>query len=80
MSTIMTTDREPTESSTAVVEAVASAKGVDEVDLPPLNDAVDPDALNALFKPRDDPEGLVTFTYADCEVTVFSNDRVDVSI
>lgn len=34
--------------STRVVSAVAEEKGVDSTELPPLYDAIDPDALDAL--------------------------------
>jgi hypothetical protein len=39
-------DRTPSE---AVVEALATAAGVEPTDLPPLYDFVDPDALDTLF-------------------------------
>lgn len=61
--------------SAAVVTAVASELGtdLDELDAP-LNDYVDPDALDALFAPTYDgvprPEGRVTFAVHGCEVTV----------
>jgi hypothetical protein len=66
-----TEDATPTE---AVVDAVADARDCDPLDLPPLNDAVDPDALDALFAdtaggtPR--YGGYLTFHYCDCTVTV----------
>ncbi|WP_423750887.1 HalOD1 output domain-containing protein [Salinirarus marinus] len=59
---------------TAVVRAVAAARDVDPLDVSPLNDVVDPDALNALFEskidgtPRDG--GTVQFTLDGCAVTV----------
>jgi hypothetical protein len=64
-------DATPTE---AVVDAVADARDCDPMDLPPLNDAVDPDALDDLFadmvsgKPR--YGGYLVFEYCDCTVTV----------
>jgi hypothetical protein len=37
----------------AVVEAVAAAADVDPLELPPLHDYVEPDALNKLFQHQD---------------------------
>lgn len=62
--------------SEAVVATVANRDGSDPVDLPPLYDAVDPDALDAIF--RDGRPGRVTFEYAGYEVTVCGRDQVTV--
>lgn len=41
--------------SERVVDAIAAAEGVGAVELTePLNDSVDPDALNSVFAPRHD--------------------------
>ena len=60
--------------SEAVVVAVAAATRSDPLELPPLYDAVDPDALSDLFEPSPTGakrfEGTVTFEYADHLVTV----------
>lgn len=66
---------------TAVVCAVAEAKGVDPLDLEPrLHDVVDPDALERLFRSTrpsgSAPYGRVTFALSGCEVVVRSNGRV----
>lgn len=66
---------EPDPVCTAIVAAVADAKGVDPLDLDQrLNDVVDPDALERLFRDAHPGEGRtsghVAFTLADCEVTV----------
>lgn len=57
-----------------VVTAAAAARGTDPVDLPPLYDSVDADALNALVDGAvDRPDavnGRVSFSYAGYEVTV----------
>ncbi|WP_162224219.1 HalOD1 output domain-containing protein [Halorussus salinus] len=66
--------------SEAVVLAVADARDRDPIDLPPLNDTLDPDALDALFaetasgRPR--TGGRVTFEYAGCTVAVFGSGDV----
>lgn len=64
--------------SVRVVEAVARSAGVDETALPPLYDALDADALDALV--ADAPDGLtrVAFTYAGHRVVVDGDGRVDV--
>lgn len=60
--------------SEEVVSAVAETTGKDPLDLEPLYEVIDPDALDALY--RRDGLGLpkspnrVEFTYAGCEVVV----------
>ncbi|NHN58767.1 MULTISPECIES: HalOD1 output domain-containing protein [Halorussus] len=60
--------------STAVVTAVAEAEGRSPTDLvPPLHDAVDPEALDRLFeddRPRSESEPRVSFTYCGYDVRV----------
>jgi hypothetical protein len=55
-----------------VLETVAAAERVDPVDLPPLADAVDPQALNDLFAPAagEGAPATVRFEYCGYEVTV----------
>lgn len=63
--------------SQVVVEAVASAEGVDPLDLEvPLYDAVDPDALDALFRSGATVDGRVEFEYHGYEVTVTGDGHV----
>ncbi|WP_227378842.1 HalOD1 output domain-containing protein [Haladaptatus halobius] len=73
---------EPSPSTTIVERIAARAEGSSD-DLEPLYEAIDPDALDALFAPRptgsDRPGGQVTFTYAGYTVTVTS-DRPGFSI
>ena len=63
----------------AVVEAVAAVKGIDPLELTPLYEAVDPDALES-FRARMDgadrsTAGGVVFEWNDCLVEVpFSGD------
>jgi len=64
--------------SETVVSAVAAYKGVEEVALPPLYGALDPDALDALFSGPDGTAGRVTFDYAGCTVECASDGSVDV--
>jgi hypothetical protein len=64
-----------------VIEAVADARDTDPLDLPPLYDVVDPDALNHLFEY--DPDALVTgvacirFEMAGCSVVVRRDGSVE---
>ncbi|MCL9813859.1 HalOD1 output domain-containing protein [Natranaeroarchaeum aerophilus] len=66
--------------STAVVEALADANDVDPLELDPLYEAVDPDALDSLFSTSDGstgiPHGTVRFTTNGYEVEVTSTGRV----
>ncbi|WP_415382189.1 HalOD1 output domain-containing protein [Halosimplex sp. TS25] len=62
----------------SVLEAVAATERTDPVDLPPLSDAVDPDALNALFDPSGEQPAPTRFSfcYADHDVTVTADGSV----
>lgn len=78
-STIGETTAEDDEStSERVVRTVAVYSNRSALDLPPLSDVIDPDALDALFAapagghPR--PDGTVEFDYAGYRVTL-SSDR-----
>ncbi|MFC6765805.1 HalOD1 output domain-containing protein [Natrinema soli] len=66
--------------SIRVVEAVAARDGVDPLELsPPLHDAVDPTALDALFEPTGSGNrtaGTVSFTYRGHRVHVESDGRI----
>ncbi|NHN48424.1 hypothetical protein G9464_12585 [Halostella sp. JP-L12] len=68
--------------SQTVVLAVADATGDDPLELPPLFDTVDPDALDKLFADRIDGTerlgGRFEFAYAGCEVSVHADGTVDV--
>lgn len=62
--------------SQRVIEAIATAEGIEPADVPaPLNEVVDPDALNTLFR---DTNGSVTFTYQNYKVTVDESGHVAV--
>lgn len=57
-----------------LVLAIADVRGVEPTDIPPLAPEIDPDRLEACVASLngDDPrvEGKVTFSVADCDVTV----------
>lgn len=60
--------------SGSVIEEVAKEKGVDAVEIPPLYDTIDPNALDSLFQNTD--SGSVHFIYCGYDVSVFSDGRV----
>lgn len=70
--------------SQRVVENVADARNTSPLDLPPLFDCVDPDALDRLFS--DGPgstvrdQGRLTFPMAGCEVTVWADGTVEADV
>ena len=64
--------------SMTVVEAVGAAADTPVLELPPLFDAIDPDALDALFAGRP-TNGVVTFRYAGYDVTVRADGTVELS-
>ncbi|QFU81995.1 HalOD1 output domain-containing protein [Natronorubrum aibiense] len=58
-----------------IISAVADAEGVDTLELPPLWDVIDPDALEAVFAPSNggrfgDRIGRLSFEYCSYVVTV----------
>ena len=58
--------------STAVVNRVAADKGVEPTHLPPMHDAIDPDALDAVVATgsADSTTFYVEFEFADRIVTI----------
>ncbi|WP_255170562.1 HalOD1 output domain-containing protein [Natrononativus amylolyticus] len=64
-----------------IVDAVATAAGCDPLEVEPLYDCLDPEALEGLFAPRRSAEaraGSVSFPIHDHVVTVVDGDRVRV--
>lgn len=69
--------------SLAVIEAVAAVSGTDPLELPPLYDAVNPDALNALFEPHDRRDGSdlrIEFSYNGFDIVVRDGLQVTVHL
>lgn len=62
--------------SERVVEAVAEATDTDPMELPPLHDTLDSDALDALIPSM--ANGELSFDYAGCSITV--NNKAAVQI
>lgn len=63
-----------------VVFAVSALTDTDPIKMEPLHGIVDVDALEELFAPKADGtprgDGIISFTYCGCEVTVQGNERV----
>jgi hypothetical protein len=64
----------------AICEALAAERGVDPLDLPPLQEHVDMDALVTLLDSSDGADTQVTFTHEGDTVTVWADGTVDVSV
>lgn len=69
-----------TNTSSAVVQALAAHEGVAGTDLVPrLYDILDPDALNALFQgERSADVPTVSFTYNDCRIRITGPAAVEI--
>lgn len=68
--------------SQRVIDRVSSERGVDPLDLPPIYDTIDPDALDKLFQNGTDGTGTtgrVVFSLAGCEVVVHGTGEVVVT-
>lgn len=63
-----------------VVEAVAQASGDDPTEIAPIATTVDPDALDALFAPRNGRDqrnrGHLRFSVAGYDVTVYAHGEI----
>lgn len=79
---IIEPDQEFESLSAAIATAVADVTDRDPTTVGPLYRAVDPDALNTLFRSStaeaERPQGEITFHFDDCTVTVHANDRIEV--
>lgn len=67
--------------SSRVIREVADALGVDPMELDPLYETIDPDALDDLFRDRtpSDVEDRVEFSMEGCEVIVYGVGIIDVT-
>lgn len=75
----LSAEESPTE---GVVQALATAAGASPLELDPLYNTLDPEALDTLFSPS--PSGgrsgeYIVFEYEGYEVTFFSEGRVTVA-
>ena len=67
--------------SMTIIDALATAKGVDATALPPLFEVVDPDALDSLFSDRkraNGAEAMLSFSYDNWNVFVSADGRIRV--
>lgn len=74
-------DRTATTLYVRLAEAIANAKGVDVLDLDPLYHAIDAEAVAQVCTSADEvtaDQPQVTFTAADCTVTVTADHTIDV--
>jgi hypothetical protein len=65
--------------SDTVIDGVSAATDTDPLDLPPLYEVVDPDALDCLFhhdSREQGPSDRVEFVFAGCEVGIHADGRV----
>lgn len=60
----------------AVIQTVAETTDTDPLELPPLYETIDPDALDALIE--DMQAGSISFTYTGREITVHSDGTVTI--
>lgn len=68
--------------SEKVITGVAEAKGVDPLDLDPLYDVIDPDALNSMFRPSDGSPSAsmeLRFSMSGCQVVIRREGEVTVN-
>ena len=67
--------------STEVVKAVATATGIDPLELPPLHDYVATEALDSLLAAPSTTSGhtaRVSFSYAGLEITVYGDGGIEI--
>lgn len=65
----------------AVVEAIAAVLGTEPIELPPLYDAIDTDALDALYESHDgEGELRVEFCYNGFNIVVQGGPQVTVCL
>jgi|AntDeeMetagen192_2_1112575.scaffolds.fasta_scaffold23452_1 hypothetical protein len=60
---------------TKIIVEIAETKDVDPIDLDPLYESIDPDAVNALLKKGF--SGTIEFSHAGCAVTVHCEAGID---
>lgn len=63
--------------SERVIQVAADATDSDELELPPLYDTIDPDALDEVIDGMS--SGEITFRYAGCEITVTADQQIHVT-
>lgn len=72
-------DSTETPPTVAIVDAVAAKDDVDTSDLPPIADAIDPEALNTLLTSMDEPhrsDAHFQFEYHDYTVHITGDQEI----
>jgi hypothetical protein len=72
--------RQSGDPSVALVEAVAAATDRTVTDLPPLQQSIDPDALDALLTGNQSSEVSISFRYADTAVSIHRNGSIELQV
>lgn len=75
-----TYDQETTSPSMAVVGAVAGALDTDPLDLDPLFETVETDALDGLLGEAGNGQANVSFTFADCEIEMSGDGEIRLAV
>ncbi|MBX0286521.1 hypothetical protein EGH22_09290 [Halomicroarcula sp. F28] len=73
----MPTETPPEDAARTIVTRVAAIRDVELTALPPLQETIDVDSLDALLDGQF--SGTCTFTYADCTIRVGGHGRIRVS-
>lgn len=71
-------DSSQTRPSFAVITIVSNVTGIDPLELDPLYDSIDGDALDALCTADHSSVSRLTFQYSGCEITVKTDGVVEV--
>lgn len=72
--------RDPWPVSTTVVLAISSLAGIDPTELRPLNDVVDPDALNQHVHEIRERDAELSFCYHGYRVTVRGDGHIELAV
>lgn len=75
-----TYDQEATAPSMAVISAVADALDADPLELDPLFDTLDTDALDNLLREDGGSPIHVSFAFAGCEITMSGDGRIRLAV
>lgn len=62
----------------AVLTVVSNITGIDPLELDPLSESIDTDALDAQFTADVSSVSRLTFQYSGCEITVGTDDVIEV--
>lgn len=63
---------------TRIIIEISERENVEFTDLPPLREAIDPDALQSLIESPQDDGITINFTYYGYDITVSGNGSIEV--